>query len=113
VNLLRFGDVGWVFTDTDLKIESEDHEKALNLALNKISGEWDFEKLGDILEDLEINDFDVDLTGFDDFEIEEIKFNNDIEFDSDMDLSDDDLSEDKEDEKQIITCPYCHEEFEV
>jgi uncharacterized Zn-finger protein len=30
-----------------------------------------------------------------------------------MDLSDDDLSEDKEDEKQIITCPYCHEEFEV
>jgi ParB-like chromosome segregation protein Spo0J len=113
LTLIKLGDIGLAFISDDLKVESDESEKALNLALNKISGEWDFEKLGDILEDLEINDFDVDLTGFDDFEVEEIKFNNDIEFDSDMDLSDDDLSEDKEDEKQIITCPYCHEEFEV
>ena len=65
LNMIRLGDIGWIFTDTDLKVEDEDHEKALNLALNKISGEWDTEKLGTILEELEINDFNIKLTGFD------------------------------------------------
>lgn len=46
-------------------------EKALNLALNKISGEWDFVKLADILDDLELNDFDISLTGFDEPELED------------------------------------------
>lgn len=46
-------------------------EKALNLALNKISGEWDFVKLADILDDLELNDFDISLTGFDELELED------------------------------------------
>ena len=49
LNLLRFGDIGWIFTDTDLKIESEEHEKALNLALNKIrvnqrKGDYEFSR---------------------------------------------------------------------
>lgn len=70
LNLIRMGDIGWIFTETDLKVEDEDHEKALNLALNKISGEWDFEKLGEILDELTINEFNIDLTGFDEFEAE-------------------------------------------
>ena len=74
LNLIKLGDIGWVFTDTDLRIESEDHEKALNLSLNKISGEWDTEKLFVILEELEVNNFNIDLTGFDGFDEEiEIK----------------------------------------
>lgn len=74
LNLIRLGDIGWVFTDTDLKVESEDHEKALNLVLNKISGEWDTEKLFVVLEELELNEFDLGLTGFDGFDEEiEIK----------------------------------------
>ena len=74
LNLIRLGDIGWVFTDTDLKVESDDHEKALNLSLNKISGEWDTEKLFVILEELEVNNFNIDLTGFDGFDEEiEIK----------------------------------------
>jgi len=40
-------------------------EKALNVALNKISGEWDFIKLKDILTDIDTGDFDIELTGFD------------------------------------------------
>src|SRR5580698_9660348 len=41
-------------------------EKALNLALNRIQGEWEKEKLAALLKDLsEIPDFDVSLTGFD------------------------------------------------
>ena len=70
LNLLRFGDIGWIFTDTDLKIESEEHEKALNLALNKISGEWDSVKLNDLLNELDMSDFDIELTGFDELEVE-------------------------------------------
>jgi DNA modification methylase len=41
-------------------------EKALNLALNKISGEWDDKKLATLLDELvHIPDFDLNLTGFD------------------------------------------------
>lgn len=45
-------------------------EKALNLALNKIQGDWDNVKLANLLEELEqLPDFDVGLTGFDATEI--------------------------------------------
>jgi DNA modification methylase len=41
-------------------------EKALNLALNKISGEWDSERLARLLDELiKEPDFDFELTGFD------------------------------------------------
>jgi len=52
---------------------SEAEARALNLALNKISGEWDLPRLGELLEDLRaLPDFDHTLSGFDDREIEEI-----------------------------------------
>jgi len=45
---------------------SEEREKALNLALNKISGQWDEEKLARVLDELiQVPEFDVGLTGFD------------------------------------------------
>ena len=61
------------YTDVDVVFVDEpdlNREKALNIALNKISGEWDFVKLADILDDLELNDFDICLTGFDELELE-------------------------------------------
>lgn len=73
LNLIRMGDIGWIFTETDLTVEDEDHEKALNLALNKISGEWDFKKLGEILDELELNDFNIELTGFTDLDVKDIE----------------------------------------
>jgi len=51
---------------------SDTKEKALNLALNKISGEWDFPKLKDILEGLDTGEFDLEITGFDLGEIEDL-----------------------------------------
>ncbi len=51
---------------------SEVKEKALNLALNKISGEWDFPMLKDLLEELDTGDFDMEITGFDLKEIEDL-----------------------------------------
>jgi DNA modification methylase len=48
----------------------KDQEKALNIALNKISGEWDTDRLKDLFADLDTGAFDVELTGFDYAEIE-------------------------------------------
>lgn len=42
-----------------------DKEKALNVALNKINGDWDIPLLTDLLKDLNANGFDLSLTGFD------------------------------------------------
>ena len=50
----------------------EDREKALNIALNKISGDWDEEKLMLLISDLQGADFDVSLTGFDPAEIDDL-----------------------------------------
>ena len=47
-------------------------EKALNVALNKISGEWDETKLQALFQDLQMSNYDVSLTGFDDVEIEKL-----------------------------------------
>ena len=43
----------------------EAREKALNITLNKVSGDWDEEKLSALLEDLKNTDIDITLTGFD------------------------------------------------
>lgn len=50
----------------------EEKEKALNVALNKISGDWDKEKLAVMMTDLDAADFDVSLTGFDAAEIDDL-----------------------------------------
>jgi DNA modification methylase len=50
----------------------EEKEKALNIALNKISGEWDKEKLALLITDLQGADFDISLTGFEPAEIDDL-----------------------------------------
>ena len=45
-------------------------EKALNIALNKITGAWDDSLLADLLKDIEDSNFDLGKTGFDPPEIE-------------------------------------------
>ncbi|MED0777797.1 site-specific DNA-methyltransferase [Bacillus siamensis] len=46
-----------------------DEEKALNIALNKISGDWDEYKLEQVLLELKVANFDMSLTGFSDEEL--------------------------------------------
>jgi len=50
----------------------ESQEKALNIALNKISGDWDKDKLALLIADLQGTDFDVSLTGFEPAEIDDL-----------------------------------------
>lgn len=50
----------------------ESDEKALNIALNKISGDWDKDKLALLMADLESLDYDLALTGFDVAELDDL-----------------------------------------
>lgn len=62
------------YTEIDcvvVELDSE-KEKALNIALNKISGDWDKDKLALLITDLQASDFDVSLTGFDPAEIDDL-----------------------------------------
>ncbi len=50
----------------------DNKEKALNLALNKISGDWNYPMLKDLLLELDVGDLDMEITGFDTKEIEDL-----------------------------------------
>lgn len=109
LNLIELGDVGWVFPDIDLKIESEQHEKALNIALNKISGSWDNEKLFTLLEELKEGDTGLELTGFSEDEMKKLKrnlYNSDYEEDYFDDLEN--IYDEPDDWKpKEYECPVC------
>ena len=65
-------DMGVTEVDCVVIEMDEDKEKALNVALNKISGDWDKDKLMLLITDLQGVDFDVSLTGFDAAELDEL-----------------------------------------
>lgn len=64
---LGYEEVDCVVVDLD-----EQKEKALNIALNKISGEWDEGLLASLLKDLDNNGYDITFTGFDLAEAQEL-----------------------------------------
>lgn len=78
----------------------EEKEKALNVALNKISGDWDKDKLMLLITDLQGEDFDVSLTGFDPEELDDL-FKDDIK----DGVKDDNFDVDKELKKPTMTKP--------
>ena len=65
-------DMGHTEVDCVVVELSEEKEKALNVALNKISGDWDKDKLALLISDLQGTDLDVSLTGFDPAEIDDL-----------------------------------------
>lgn len=101
LNLIRLGDIGWVFEDTELKISSEAQEKALNLALNKISGEWDTVKLQPLLEELSLSNLDISLTGFDEIELGELNTNIDKELTDNTEIVEDEYTAEAPEETEI------------
>ena len=70
-------DMGITEVDVVVVSLSDEKEKALNIALNKISGAWDNEKLALVIADLQGTDFDVSLTGFDPEELDDL-FRDDV-----------------------------------
>ena len=65
-------DMGMTEADCVIIDMDDEKEKALNIALNKISGDWDREKLALLITDLQGSDLDVSLTGFDEDEIADL-----------------------------------------
>lgn len=76
----------------------KEDEKALNIALNKITGQWDEALLADLLLDLQESDFNLDLTGFEPPEIDDILSNV-----HDKELSEDELDVEEELKKPTLS----------
>lgn len=76
----------------------KEDEKALNIALNKITGQWDEALLADLLLDLQESDFNLDLTGFEPPEIDDILSNV-----HDKELSEDEFDVEEELKKQTLS----------
>lgn len=82
---LGFTEVPCAVVDVD-----KTREKALNIALNKITGAWDENLLADLLKDIQDSNLDLGFTGFDSPEIDELftKIHS-------KDVHEDDFDEDK------------------
>lgn len=65
-------DLGYTEVDCVIVDLDEAKEKALNIALNKISGEWDNDLLASLLKDLDGSGYDITLTGFNLAEAQEL-----------------------------------------
>ncbi|MCI2770675.1 ParB N-terminal domain-containing protein [Staphylococcus warneri] len=70
-------DLGYEEVDVSVVDMDEQDEMALNVALNKVEGEWDKDKLKDVIEQLEEDK--LVFTGFDDDEIDSLM--NDVNID--------------------------------
>lgn len=77
---------------------NEADEKALNIAMNKVNGQWDEEKLAECLDELQKMDYQMELTGFDPPEIEQL-----MSQVYDKDVEEDDFDVDAELEKPAVT----------
>lgn len=85
-------------------------EKALNLALNKVSGRWDNDKLAVILEELQAAC--VEVIGFSAEEINRIMENAHLDIDSFFnDVAPVDDAEGEPHGEDEIQCPHCHKWF--
>ena len=62
-------DLGYTEVPCAVVDVDKNREKALNIALNKITGQWDDEMLANLLKDLDGVQFNTDLTGFEREEI--------------------------------------------
>ena len=65
-------DLGYEEVDVVVVKLDKQREKALNVALNKITGEWDEIKLKDLLLDLDLGDYDISIAGFESGELTEL-----------------------------------------
>lgn len=93
--------------------------RAFRIADNRIAeSEWNEEQLIEELELLEIEDMNLGVTGFDEFEINELQFDPDefepVDSDEQPNL-DQPKDEDKDEEKipDMVVCPNCGEEISL
>ena len=101
---LEYEEIECIVVDFD-----KDKEKLLNVALNKISGEWDYQKLETMFNDLENNNIDLSITGFEEKEINKLikETEETMNDNAEIDLND------FNDDKFQCKCPKCGFVFDV
>ena len=97
--------IGLGYTEVEVSVVNlpVSKEKALNIALNKVQGEWDFPKLKDLLQELDTGEFDIGVTGFDIKELEGLVRGIDLMADDDKEVTNTELHK----------CPKCGFEFRI
>jgi hypothetical protein len=65
-------DLGYTEAEVSVVDLPEGKEKQLNIALNKLSGDWDMPKLKDLLEELDTGADDIEFTGFTEADLEQL-----------------------------------------
>lgn len=94
--------------------ETPEREKALNVALNKIEGDWDMDLLKDLLQELDTGEMDMDLTGFEDWEIEQLMTQYHVNIDEFfVDKPEQEQKDSSLEEEEEIQCPHCKMYFKV
>lgn len=94
------------------EVSLDKHREAiLNIALNRISGKWDLEKLEKMVYELSSKDLnlDLDLTGFEDWELKLYNPGEDSDFLKDIDKVDEKIMPDRLETKN--KCPKCGYEW--
>lgn len=87
-----------------LSITDPKQERALNIALNKISGDWDIPKLKEVLTELDDGAFDITVTGFDEEELKDL-----IDWEGPKNPGGGEDGDPKK--SQTVICPKCGHEF--
>ena len=82
--------LGWTEADVVVYPCDKTKEKALNVALNKISGRWDEIKLVDLLEQITLEGLDFTVTGYTQEELDDLK----VSLETDAEALDDDFDVD-------------------
>lgn len=130
INVLK--DLGYEKINVVILDLEKEKEKALNIALNKITGEWDIPLLKDLLQEVDTGDFNIEVTGFELSEIENLMTQYHIDSDvyaptlqpqfMESKINDEIIEKKaqelaskiiKEQKLLTIRCPYCEEEFDV
>ena len=102
-------DLGYTSADVVIVDKDKDEEAALNIALNKISGEWEPSKLAQLIGKIDTSRLNATVTGFDVDQIKAMIGKINIEGDTFFD-------EQKNKElksKKMCQCPSCGFEFEI
>jgi hypothetical protein len=87
-------DMGCTEVEVSVVDLDETQEKQLNVTLNKVKGRWDFDKLAELLGEMD----DVTLTGFEQWEVDGLS----TDYDHIADLLEDDFTDLKDPSEQTV-----------
>ncbi|MFP3390623.1 transcriptional regulator [Brevibacillus sp. SIMBA_040] len=101
-------ELGRTEVDVSVVVLDDTQEKALNIALNKISGEWDEEQLALVLAELQEHELDIALTGFGEDEATKLIGEFTFKSDADTEFSNKEIDLSEFDESKFdCHCPRC------